>query len=79
MNNQNFNISQDKLNDMLSIAAKKLGTSPDKLKNQLQSGNLDALKSNKNLMSILNDSSRVNEILNNPQVQSILKNSNPKK
>lgn len=78
MDNSNFNISQNKLDSMLKTASEKLGTSPDKLKNQLKQGNFDALKSNPNLNAILNNPEKLRQILQSEQIQNILRNLNEK-
>ena len=78
MNNSNLNIPQDKLDGMLNIAAQKLGTSPQKLKQQLQSGNFDALKGNAALNTVLNDPKKMQQMLQNPQIQNLLRNLNGK-
>ncbi len=76
MNSPDFNIPQDKLDSMLKTASQKLGTTPEKLKKELQSGNFDALKSNPMLSSVLNNPEKMNQLLKNPQLQEILKRLN---
>lgn len=78
MNNYDFNVSSDKLDSMLKTASQKLGTSPEKLRKELESGNFDALKANPMLSSILNDPNKLQQILKNPQLQAMLKNLNGK-
>ncbi len=78
MDNSNLNIPQDKLDGMLRLASQKLGTSPQQLKQQLQNGNFDALKGNAALNSILNDPKKMQQMLQNPQIQSLLRNLNGK-
>ena len=62
MNNYDFNVSSDKLDSMLKTASQKLGTSPEKLRKELESGNFDALKANPMLSSILNDPNKLQQI-----------------
>lgn len=71
--NQNFNIPQDKLNQMLQMASQKLGTTPQELQRQLQNGNFDALKGNPMVNSVLKDPQKLQQMLSNPQIQQLLR------
>lgn len=67
----NLNLSQDKVNALLGMAAKKLGKSPDELKKQLQSGDLNSLAQNMDA----NASGQINKVLNDPKaLEALLQN-----
>lgn len=59
----NFNLSEDKQNALLQMAAQKLGKSPAELKAQLESGNLDSLAKGMDAKSV----QQINSLLNNPK------------
>lgn len=71
--NQNFQIPQERLNQMLQMASQKLGTTPEELQRQLQNGNFDALKGNPMVNSVLKDPKKLQQMLNNPQIQQMLR------
>lgn len=67
----NFNLSEDKLNTLLSIAGKKLGKDPDQLKQQLESGQLD------NVLGSMDqkNAGKINTLLQNPKaIETMLQN-----
>ena len=55
-------LSPEKLKLLLAIAGKKLGQSPDQLKKQLQSGNMEGLMANMNPQS----QKQMTQLLQNP-------------
>lgn len=75
----NNNIDPKKMSALLAIASKKLGTSPEALKAQLESGsfdkalgNLPQAKQNK-LRQALSDPKSAEMLLSTPQAQEIYK------
>jgi len=67
----NFNISPDKQNALLKMAAQKLGKDPEELKSQLESGKLDSLTQNMDAKSL----GQLNSLLQNPKaVETLLGN-----
>ncbi|MEG2038117.1 MAG: hypothetical protein RRZ73_00170 [Oscillospiraceae bacterium] len=77
-NSSNNSLSQENLNALLGLTSKKLGTDPQKLRSQLEKGNItdlvkslsgdDAAQINK----MINDPKELEKLLNNPQVKDIL-------
>ena len=59
----NFNMSDDKMNSLLNMAGQKLGKNPNELREQLQSGDMDALLKNLDPKS----ASKVQNLLSNPK------------
>lgn len=67
------------IQDILNSLSARLGESPDKLKSNIQSGNMskmlnnmDKSKANK-IQEILNDKEKTEKLLNTPQAQALLK------
>lgn len=66
-------------NDFLSMLSGKLGKSPEEIKRSAQSGNLDYLTSNLSLdqqrkvKAVLSDPEQTKKIMENPQVQSLIR------
>jgi len=59
---------------MLSLAAAKLGISPQELENKLRSGNAESLlRGNSKLAAILSDRKAMEQLMNSPQAQALLK------
>lgn len=75
-NNQNF--SPEKIQLLLNIAGKKLGTDPTVLKEKLENGSLEGLNlsssQNQQLNKVLSNPKMMEQMLNNPKIQEILKN-----
>lgn len=71
-----FNKDNTNMDSLLKFAGKKMGVSPDKLKNDLESGNLNSLNipeaQKKQIGEILNDKEALNKILSNPNLQTLL-------
>ncbi len=66
---ENFNLSNGQIEMLLKLASKKLGKSPDEIKNEVAQGNLDKLVSGLDPAA----QSRVAEFVNNPAaVQTVL-------
>ena len=61
---------------LLKFAGKKLGISPENLKNNIESGNFDALgipeDKKRQIGEILNDREALEKILSNPNLQKLL-------
>ena len=53
---------------MLNIVAKKMGTTPESLQEQLQAGQVNDQKANE----ILNNKEELQKVLNSPQVKKLL-------
>ena len=72
-------IPQQKLDDLLKVASKKLGMDPDKIKSQINDPNAvsDAMSktkgiSNSQLKSVLNDPKTLEGILNSPKGRKLI-------
>lgn len=71
-----MNNNQDKL---INSAAKQLGTSPDEIKNAVQSGSVDNLLGSlkpedaQKLKKVLSDKAATERIMKSPQVQELMK------
>lgn len=65
----NFNLDSDKLNELFEIAGKKMGISPEKLKEKYKNGISDSVIGNIDI----NNPESVNELLKSPGVQEKLK------
>lgn len=74
------NFSQQQLNQLLQMASKKMGTTPEELQKKLQSNQLnDTLKGMSKedaakVQQVLNNPMLAKQLLNSPQAQTILKN-----
>ena len=72
--------SQQQLNQLLQMASKKMGTTPEELKHKLETNNVEeTLKHiNKNdaakIQQVLSNPTLAKQLLNSPQAQAILKN-----
>lgn len=69
----NVNLPADKMDSLLKLAGQKLGQDPEKLKTQLEQGNLNQV------ISGLDPGvqSKINALANNPQaLEAIMKNNN---
>ena len=70
--------NNNELEALLKIAAQRLGTNPDTLKNEAQSGELAKLLGNMSandaakLQQVLNDKNAANKLLSTPQAQALL-------
>ncbi len=70
--------NNDELENLLKIAAQRLGTTPNALKNEAQSGDLSKLLGNvsandmEKLQQVLNDKEAANKLLSTPQAQALL-------
>lgn len=77
MNQNDFDPGQ--LDAMLKTASQKLGTSPDALRKQLESGNLNnafqkmGAKNAAKIQKIMSDPKLAEQFLSNPQIQAQLK------
>lgn len=75
----NNNIDAKKMEALLSLASKKLGTDPSTLKNQLESGSFDKALGNlpkaqqAKLMQALSDPKSAEKLLSTPQAQQMYK------
>jgi len=74
----NLNVSDEKLNALMQMAANKLGQDPETLKQQLQSGNLDDITKNMDpkaasqLGNIINNPKAIEALLGSDKIRSIL-------
>jgi hypothetical protein len=72
------NISGQQADAMLSMAAKRLGKTPDELKRQLRGGDMSALTESlsegqkQQVASMLRDPAAMQQFLQNPQVRQLL-------
>jgi hypothetical protein len=72
------NLSDDQLTQLLGMASKQLGQSPNALQAQLQQGNLEQLlstldpQSAQNISGLLRDPKALEAMMNNPQIQAII-------
>jgi hypothetical protein len=70
--------NNDELEALLKVAAQRLGTNPDALKNEAESGKLSKLLGNMSandvakLEQVLNDKDAANKLLSTPQAQILL-------
>lgn len=70
---------ENKQNEFLQMLSKKLGQSPEEIKSSAQSGNLDTLTGNlseeqqKKVKAILSDPEQTRKIMENPQVQALIR------
>ena len=70
--------SEKKVEQLLSMAAKKLGVSPDQLKSQLQQGNVqNAVQGGKvdmnRFQKIVKDPGKIQQMLDTPAAKQLLK------
>lgn len=74
-----MNMNQKGINALLNMASKKMGTSPENLRNNLEKGNIDALtkgmskEDNQKLMQALSNKELTQKILSSPEAQSLMK------
>ncbi len=74
-----MNRKEQEIQSLLNSLSKKLGKSPDTLKQNVQSGNIDSLMDNldkkqaEKIRSILNDEEKTKQLLNNPEVKALMK------
>lgn len=73
-----LNIPDDKLQNLLNIAGKKLGQDPAALKSQLESGNLDAImskmdpKAKEQMDSMIKDPKQLESLLANDKIKNLV-------
>lgn len=74
-----MNKNNKALDAMLGVVSKKLGTSPDKLKSNLESGNVDNVIQGMNkedadkLRNALNNKTLQEKIMNSPEAQDLMR------
>lgn len=74
----NPNLPDDKMNALLGLAAGKLGKSPEEIKAQMESGNVDSLtagldpKTQARINGLLQDPKQLEALLQNPALQKLL-------
>lgn len=74
------NFSERQLNQLLQMASKKMGTTPEELKRKLSTNNVqDTLKGMSpndaaKVQQVLSNPALAKQLLNSPQAQAILKN-----
>ncbi len=71
----NFNISPDQMDSLMQMASQKMGTDPQKLKEQMQSGNIDGLMQNltPGQQAQMNNPAAIEKLIASPKVQMLLK------
>ncbi len=75
----NFNISPDQMDSLMQMASQKIGTDPQKLKEQMQSGNMDGLMQNltpgqqAQINNLMNNPAAIEKLIASPKVQMLLK------
>ena len=75
----NLNLSQDQMDSLMQMAGKKMGTDPQKLKEQMQSGQMDGILKNLNpnqqaqIQNLMNNPAAIEQLMNSPKVQMLLK------
>lgn len=67
------NINEQKLNELLKSASKSMGIPPEELKRRLQSGDAPSGRAGERLSRVLKNKEAMNELLNSPKAQAILK------
>ena len=71
--------NNEELQKLLNVAAPRLGTQPEQLKQHAQNGTLQKMLNNLNandaakLQQVLSDKEAANKLLNSPQAQVLLK------
>ena len=67
--------NNEELQKLLNVAAQRLGTQPEQLKQQAENGTLQKMLNNlnANLQQVLSDKEAANKLLNSPQAQVLLK------
>lgn len=74
-----MNDKEKQIQDILNSLAQKLGENPDKLKANIQNGNMSKMLNNMDkkqadkIQSILNDKEKTEKLLSTPQAQTLLK------
>lgn len=67
------NLSAGQVSQLLNMASKKMGVSPDELKSQLQSGSLPQGLNTSTVAGILNDPKKLEQLLSSDKAQKILR------
>lgn len=70
---QDNNINEEKLNEMLQQASKKLGIPADQLKKKLQSGVVPDAQASNIISKMLNDKNAMEKLLNSPKARELIK------
>ncbi|MEM1486303.1 hypothetical protein V6615_15790 [Oscillospiraceae bacterium PP1C4] len=77
--NNNYNLSQSQLNALINLAGKKMGTNPDKLREQMQNGEMNDVLNKLSpaqraqMNNLMNNPQAVEQFLSNPNLQALLK------
>lgn len=75
----NFNLSQNQMDMLLAMASKKMGTDPEKLKQQMQSGQMDGILNGlspaqqNQISALINNPAAIEQFVANPKVQQLLR------
>lgn len=67
------NLSATQVNQLLNLASKKMGVSPDDLKSQLQSGSLPQGLNTNTVSQYLNDPKKLEQLLSSDKAQKVLR------
>ena len=74
-----FNFSQNQMDALLQMAGRKMGSSPDQLRQQMQTGQVDALLSGlpeekqAQVQQLLHNPEAIEKFIQNPQVQQLIR------
>ena len=77
--NNNFNLSQGQMEQLLAMAGKRMGKNPEELREQVETGRLDGLlgglpeQRRAQIGSLLNDPAAMQQFMENPKVQQLLR------
>lgn len=75
----NFNLSQSQMDALMNMAGKKMGTDPQKLKEQMQSGQMDGVlkglspNQQAQINNLMNNPAAIEQFMSNPKVQQLLR------
>ncbi len=78
--NHNSNFSENQLDALIRLAGKKMGTDPQKLKQQMENGQMDGILKNLNanqqaqFQNLVNNPAAIQQLMENPNMQALLKN-----
>lgn len=67
------NLSATQVNQLLNLASKKMGVSPDDLKSQLQNGSLPQGLNTNTVSQYLNDPKKLEQLLSSDKAQKVLR------
>lgn len=77
--NNNFNLSPEQTDALLSMASKKMGIDPADLRRQMQSGDMSSVLSGlapaqrDRIQSLMQNPAAIQQLVQNPKVQQLLR------